>query len=219
MEQGLQISASQEDYLKLIWYLAEQKEKASIQRVAVLYGVRPPTVSAMFRHLQKSGLIRYDKNSGACLTETGQRMARKMVRKHRLVETFLKEVLRLDEGILHEEAERLEHVVSDRLMNRMDAYLGFPRSDPHGSPIPAQEEESSPQALKKLRRGQSFRPYSTGSDGRMKKYYEQQGFLTDSLWTLQEKAPDQSSFLVTDGRRFLAIDGRSAEHILVFIQK
>jgi DtxR family Mn-dependent transcriptional regulator len=173
----------------------------------------------MFRHLQKSGLLVYDKGSGACLTETGQRIARKMVRKHRLVETFLKEVLRLDDGILHDEAERLEHVISDRLMNRIDAYLGFPQTDPHGSPIPGQEEEREPQSLSELDKGQSFRLHKTRVKPKMNQYYERQGFLPDSLWTLQEHAPDQSSFLVSDGRRFLAIDGNSARNMLVFVQK
>ena len=106
-------------------------------RIASALGVASGTVTAMVKTLSQSDLIRYEPYSGVCLTEAGRKLAIHVLRRHRLIELFLVEVVGMDWGEVHEEAERLEHVVSDRFVERMDVMLGHPAVDPHGDPIPS----------------------------------------------------------------------------------
>ena len=111
-------------------------EKAKMKIVADRLFVKPPTVLAMFKQLLKFGLISYDKYDGAKLTHTGLREAEELIRKHRLIETFLRTVLKIEEPLVHNEAEKLEHVISDQLIMKIDEFLNYPNIDPHGSIIP-----------------------------------------------------------------------------------
>ena len=99
-------------------------------------GVTPGTVSSMMRHLSDQGLIEYVPRKSVTLLREGRQQALGVVRRHRLIESFLVEIMKLDWSEVHEEAEILEHVVSDRLLQRMDDMLGHPSHDPHGDPIP-----------------------------------------------------------------------------------
>ncbi len=126
-----------EDYLKCIFL--EQEETGNLVpmgRIASALGVASGTVTAMVKTLSQSGLIGYEPYSGVSLTEAGRKLALHVLRRHRLIELFLVEVVGMDWGEVHEEAEQLEHVVSDRFVERMDSMLGYPRVDPHGDPIP-----------------------------------------------------------------------------------
>lgn len=131
-----------EDYLKAIW-LEEQRPLSSgaerlvsMGQIAQALAVAPGTVTAMVKTLEKSGLLEYEPYSGVRLSQEGRRTAIHVVRRHRLIELFLVETLGLDWSEVHEEAERLEHAMSDKLIDRIDEMLGFPRFDPHGDPIP-----------------------------------------------------------------------------------
>lgn len=98
--------------------------------------VAPGTVTAMVKAMEKDGLVSYEPYSGVRLTESGRHTALHVLRRHRLIEVFLVEVLGLDWSEVHEEAERLEHAMSDKIIDRIDALLNFPSTDPHGDPIP-----------------------------------------------------------------------------------
>ncbi len=126
-----------EDYLKCI--LSEQQDSdglVGMGRIGSLLKVAPGTVTAMIKTLADSDLVEYEPYSGVRLTPAGEKLAAHVLRRHRLIELFLVEVVGLDWSAVHEEAELLEHAVSDRLIERMDELLGHPSVDPHGDPIP-----------------------------------------------------------------------------------
>lgn len=136
-------SSTVENYLKAI--LQHQKDLPSDQslvpmgHVAAALNVTPGTATTMVKALAESGLVEHEPYNGVRLTENGQRLAALVVRRHRLVELFLVEVIGMSWAEVHDEAELLEHVVSDRLIERIDAMLGRPTADPHGDPIPDPE--------------------------------------------------------------------------------
>jgi DtxR family Mn-dependent transcriptional regulator len=133
-------SSSVGDYLKAVWELAvDSGDAASTKDVAVRLSVSPASVSNMFARLQEMGLVSYERYRGATLTEKGREEALRLVRRHRLIETFLLEHLGYDWQEVHEEAERLEHAVSDGFTERLAELLGHPDHDPHGDLIPSAE--------------------------------------------------------------------------------
>ncbi|HET9768158.1 MAG TPA: metal-dependent transcriptional regulator [Thermoanaerobaculia bacterium] len=130
-----------EDYLKHI-LLAEQEapgERVGTGQIASRLALSPGTVTAMLKALADGGLLDYEPYGGVRLTKAGRQLATHVLRRHRLLELFLVEVLGLDWSEVHAEAEQLEHAVSDRLIARMDEMLGSPTVDPHGDPIPTPE--------------------------------------------------------------------------------
>ncbi|HEU4362809.1 MAG TPA: manganese-binding transcriptional regulator MntR [Mycobacterium sp.] len=132
------LSMVAQDYLKVIWTAQEwSPDKVSTKMLAERMGVSASTASESIRKLADQGLVDHAKYGAVSLTEEGRRAALAMVRRHRLLETFLVKELGYSWDEVHDEAEVLEHAVSDRLMARIDAKLGFPRRDPHGDPIPA----------------------------------------------------------------------------------
>lgn len=132
-------STSVGDYLKAVWELAVNSGAASTKGVAEHLSVSSASVSNMFARLQGMGLVRYERYRGATLTERGREEALRLVRRHRLIETFLLEHLGYDWQEVHDEAERLEHAVSDGFTERLAELLGHPDHDPHGDPIPSAE--------------------------------------------------------------------------------
>jgi DtxR family transcriptional regulator, Mn-dependent transcriptional regulator len=133
-----------EDYLKCI-YLEERGRGAGglvpTGQIAAVLEVAPGTATAMVKTLADSGLVAYEPYAGVRLTAAGQRLATRVVRRHRLVELFLVKVMGINWSEVHSDAEILEHAVSDRLLERMDEMLGNPSADPHGDPIPSSEGE------------------------------------------------------------------------------
>lgn len=133
-------SSSVGDYLKAVWEIAGHSGgTAATKDVSTRLTVSPASVSNMFGRLQEMGLVDYERYQGAVLTDRGRAEALRLVRRHRLIETFLLEHLGYSWQEVHEEAERLEHVVSDRFTTRLDEFLGRPHQDPHGDPIPTAE--------------------------------------------------------------------------------
>ena len=127
-----------QDYLKTIWTAQEWSgEKVSTKMLAERIGVSASTASESIRKLADQGLVDHEKYGAVTLTDSGRRAALAMVRRHRLIETFLVNELGYTWDEVHDEAEVLEHAVGARLMDRIDAKLGFPTRDPHGDPIPA----------------------------------------------------------------------------------
>jgi len=127
-----------EDYLKHILLEQPHDPEALVPmgQVAGALGVSPGTVTAMVKTLADSGLVTYEPYSGVRLTPAGRQLAAHVLRRHRLIELFLVQVMKMNWSEVHAEAEELEHAVSERLIERMDEMLGFPSTDPHGDPIP-----------------------------------------------------------------------------------
>jgi DtxR family Mn-dependent transcriptional regulator len=136
-------SVSVGDYVKAIWEVAGSGA-ASTKDVAERLAIAPPSGTNMFARLQEMGLVEYERYRGASLTELGRGEALRLVRRHRLIETFLLEHLGYSWEEVHEEAERLEHAVSDGFTERLAEFLGHPDHDPHGGPIPAADGSLAP---------------------------------------------------------------------------
>jgi DtxR family Mn-dependent transcriptional regulator len=130
------LTRSVEDYLKAIYRLSPEGRPASTSEIANLLALSPPSVTGMVKRLSEHGLLEHVPYRGVLLTDEGRRAALKMVRRHRLIEAYLVEFLGYSWDTVHEEAERLEHAVSDTMVERMAAALGHPTVDPHGDPIP-----------------------------------------------------------------------------------
>ena len=127
-----------EDYLKAIFLLEQEidGDRIATGRVAAALGVAPGTATSMLKTLAESELADYEPYGGVRLTEAGRRLALHVLRRHRLIELFLVQHMGMDWSEVHDEAENLEHAVSDRLVERIDELLGHPAVDPHGDPIP-----------------------------------------------------------------------------------
>ena len=140
---GKKLTVSKEDYLKAIWSLSERslegKSEAGTKDLAETLQVSPPAVSRMLKRMETQSLVSHTPYYGVRLTEKGRVVALKVVRRHRLLELFLWKVLNYDEDSVHDEAERLEHHISEEFETKIDALLGFPKTCPHGSPIPNRE--------------------------------------------------------------------------------
>lgn len=132
-----------ENYLKAILVAqlqaADARAAVPMGLLARRLGVVPGTATTMAKHLEKTGLARYAPRKGLRLTDHGRTLAVQVLRRHRLIEYFLVETLGMDWADIHEEAERLEHAISDRVLERIDALLGHPEVDPHGDPIPTRD--------------------------------------------------------------------------------
>ncbi len=126
-----------ERYLRAIYLLSFKAPPVSTSQVAAWLRVSPPSVSAMLRRLAAAGLLADSGSAGISLSEHGERHAMNMVRRHRLIETFLVRAAGMRWDEVHAEAEALQHVASELLIDRIDSVLGHPRRDPHGDPIPS----------------------------------------------------------------------------------
>ncbi len=144
-------SSTVEQYIKKIYQAMEEEtgDLLPMKRVGEVMEVTPGTATSMVKHLHGLNLLRYRPRQGVALTNKGEELALNVIRRHRLIETFLEKTLGYDWAEVHQDAETLEHAVSDLFVQRLDRYLGFPNVDPHGDPIPTAggeyaEEEAMP---------------------------------------------------------------------------
>lgn len=183
------ISASVGDYLKAIWSVAGTGS-ASTNALSERLSVAPASVSNMFVRLQEMGFAKHERYRGASLTDSGRVEALRLVRRHRLIETFLLEHLGYPWQEVHDEAERLEHAVSDGFTERLAEFLGHPQHDPHGDPIPAAdgtlaEEDSFP--LAEAAAGTRVRISKVrDDDAAMLDYLEDRGLVPGRLLSVLE---------------------------------
>ncbi len=126
-----------EDYIKTIYTLAQEESPVSTSRVAAARSVKPASATSMIQRLAKLKLVNYAKHYGVTLTEAGEKLALEVIRHHRLLELYLMEALGFRWDEVHEQADILEHVISEKLEERIAAALNYPAFDPHGEPIPA----------------------------------------------------------------------------------
>lgn len=135
-----QLSFTEENYLKTIYALSQQeKGKIANLSIAEMLSINPATVTEMLKKLHEKKLIEYNRIDGASLSASGNKLALKVIRKHRLWETFLVRKLTFSWDEVHEIAEQLEHIQSEKLITELDRFLDFPKYDPHGDPIPDKE--------------------------------------------------------------------------------
>jgi DtxR family Mn-dependent transcriptional regulator len=219
------VSRAQEDYLKAIYELEEKTGIAKTTKLAEKLGIRAATVTEMVQRLSKerSPLITYKHHHGVRLTAAGRKRALAIIRRHRLVETFLHRTLGLNWDEVHEEAEVLEHHISRRVTEALDRHLDFPKYDPHGEPIPNQEGEMascSRLRLSEIREGDNFTIFSVDPISReFLGYLEAIGIGLHASGRLMAIAPPKGPLtILIDGRENAVeqIIGRDiADHIFV----
>ena len=182
-------SSSVGDYLKAIWELSEEGA-ASTKDVADRLSISSASVTNMFVRLREMGLAKYERYRGATLTEAGRLEALLLLRRHRLIETFLLECLGYSWEEVHQEAESLEHSVSDGFTERLAAFLGHPAHDPHGDPIPSADGSLEPDhsfPLATAATGQRVRIYRVRDEEPAKlAYLEEHGLMPGSLLEVRE---------------------------------
>lgn len=181
-----------QDYLKVIWTAQEwSREKVSTKMLAERIGVSASTASESIRKLAEQGLVDHEKYGAVTLTESGRRAALAMVRRHRLLETFLVNELGYGWDEVHDEAEVLEHAVSDELVARIDKKLGYPSRDPHGDPIPAADGNVPTPPARQLSactngEGGTVARISD-ADPEMLRYFDTVGITLDTQLTVLER--------------------------------
>ena len=219
-------SLTVENYLKAIWQIAATTGSSSVStgKLAQSLKVSPGTVTSMQKALAEAGLATYRPYEGVSLTDAGRTLALRMLRRHRLIELFLVQTLGLTWDQVHEEAENMEHAVSDFLIDRIDDMLGHPICDPHGDPIPTADGD--------LRtNGELSRPLSSvsvGSQVRLVRVLNQDAdflrYLTESGLTIGATAlveqVNEAAGLVSlrRGDRPVVMGRAAAEQLLVVTQ-
>lgn len=210
------LSESTQDYLKAVYRVGEwSDEPVTTTKVAARVGVKLSTASDAIRRLTDQGLLHHERYGAISLTEQGQHYAVAMVRRHRLIETFLVEILGYGWDEVHDEAEMLEHSVSDLMIERLDALLKFPRRDPHGDPIPTPEGGVDfPDAiqLSDARAGQQVRVERVSDDDpELLQHVFEHGLRCGALLDVQSEAPYSDTItLVVEGRAAPFALGRRA---------
>ena len=196
-----------ENYLKALYSLGQATPGSAMVPMGELaraVGVTPGTATLMIKRLDARGLVRYEPRGGAALTRTGNRAALDVLRRHRLVEQFLVQVVGLDWAEVHEEAEVLEHAISDRLLQRIDDMLGNPAYDPHGDPIPAASGKVARRTLIGLDTatpGPARVARITDHDPDFLRFIDQQGLAPDTavIITQRDAIADTVSLRRADG--------------------
>ncbi|MGI9628647.1 MAG: metal-dependent transcriptional regulator [Longimicrobiales bacterium] len=215
------LSRSVEDYLKAIYAQNARGEAAGTSELARVLDVQPASVTGMIKKLAEDGLLEHEPYRGVTLTPTGTREALKILRRHRVIETFLVETLGFTWDDVHDEAELLEHTASELLIDRMAEALGNPTTDPHGSPIPtpAGEIDSTVYlALNEVGPGAriTVRSVSDEDAGRLR-YFQSVGLVPGATAVVEavETADGTISVTVGDASEPLSIAAVAAGRIRV----
>jgi len=197
-----ELSTAMQDYLKVVCTASEwNAEPITTTALATRLNVAPSSVSEMIRRLAALGLVHHRPYEAIQLTEEGRRMGLAMMRRHRLIETFLVEELGYTWDEVHDEAEVLEHAISDKMLDRIDAKLGHPTRDPHGDPIPdAQGVVAMPDAvpLGSLDAGESGQiARISDADPNLLRHLDELGLRLDDEVRVREKSPFTGGTTIT----------------------
>lgn len=199
------LSRSVEDYLKVIYSLSERGEPASTSSIAEVLEIQPASVSGMIKRLAEAGYVSHAPYKGVRLTPRGTREALRIVRRHRILETYLSQRLGYSWDDVHGEAERLEHAASDELIDRMAAALEDPSHDPHGAPIPTRTGDMEPfdhPTLAEVEPGQEVRIQAVRDDDSERlRYMESRGLLPGVRLSVESRAPFNGPVTVRVGGR------------------
>jgi DtxR family Mn-dependent transcriptional regulator len=216
-------SSTVENYLKAIHLgqsgLAEGVRLVPMGQVASALGVTPGTATTMVKALAEAGLVEYEPYSGVRLSAAGERLAGLVLRRHRLVELFLVQVMGMKWDEVHEDAEQLEHVVSERLIERIDDMLGRPTHDPHGDPIPDPEGAIVHRHLESLLTCPISTPMRvtriTDQDPAFLRFIEHNDLKPGQPVQVEARDPAADAVLLRNRERRLTIGARAASKLLV----
>ena len=205
------LSRSVEDYLKAVYSLTEREESASTSALAESLDVQPASVTGMVKRLAECGYLEHARYRGVRLTEAGSREALRIIRRHRILETYLNTHLGYSWEDVHQEAERLEHAASDALIDRMAAILEHPSHDPHGAPIPTPSgeiEASEFVTLNQVDPGVAVQIRSVQDEDRDRlRYLETLGLVPGARIVIRERAP-------FDGPTTLCVGSRETAEVI-----
>lgn len=215
-------SLTVENYVKTISLIAARLPggvAVGTGEIAQALRVSPGTVTGMLKTLSEASLATYTPYEGARLTAAGQRLALKVIRRHRLLELFLSRTLQMSWDEVHEEAEHMEHAASERLIDRIEAFLGYPEVDPHGDPIPRAdlsltEIEGTP--LSECPGGKSFRVVRVmDQDPAFLRYLSECGLDLNARGNVLENRPEAGAVVCGMGERSVALGHSAATKVLV----
>ena len=203
----MNITRNVEDYLKAIFYLTQEidYEKVGTNQLAEYLGLSPASVSVMIKKMKDKGLVDYEKYGKIALTDSGQTIALRLIRKHRLWETFLHKHMNFSWDEVHEVAHQLEHINSPKLIRELDNFLGNPKTDPHGDIIPAEDGDfitPVKKSLAELQEGSLCRLASVKDNSAVfLKYVTQIGLALSSEIKVEEIREFDGSMLISyDGK-------------------
>jgi DtxR family Mn-dependent transcriptional regulator len=210
---------STEDYLKHIFELQQEGSKVNTSTLAGVLNISSASVSEMISKLTKTGWIKNIPYRGFSLTKKGEKIAINLIRKHRLIEVFLQQHLSYSWDEVHNEAEKFEHVCSDKFINKLDEYLGFPRFDPHGDPIPdinGHVTDTENFILSEARAGSAYIVSKVNdTSDEVLKYISSIGIKLNSIILVTEKLGFDESILVTLNNGEYLLSKKIAENIFV----
>ena len=212
------LSQAVEDYLKTIYKL-QGEGAVSTTDIARALDVSSASVTNMIKRLAQMKMVEYESYKGVRLTEAGENIALEIIRHHRLLETYLKEILGYSWAEMHEEAEQLEHHISEEFEEKIDALLGHPTHDPHGHPIPTRdlqitETTTTPLALAKP--GQTVVIHHVSdADPALLQYLEEIGLLPQKIVEIVEKAPFKGPLTLRIGEQEQIVGHEVASNVFV----
>jgi DtxR family Mn-dependent transcriptional regulator len=213
------LTAPAEDYLKAIYEIERSGSAAFTNEIASRLAIAPASVSGMIRRLARNGLLEHERYRGVRLTDTGRAAALRTLRRHRILECYLAQVLGYDWDLVHAEAEQLEHAASDELIERMATALGNPTVDPHGAPIPTRDgaiDETRHRSLADLGEGDRARVLRMADeDGEFLRYLAELGITPGAEIEIAERAPFDGPLMVRVGRATHAVGATAASRIIV----
>ncbi len=212
------LSQAVEDYIKKI-YTLQGSGSVSTTELARALNVASASVTNMVKRLAQMKMVEYESYKGVRLTRAGEKIALEIIRHHRLLETYLKEVLGYSWDKMHEDAERLEHHISEEFEEKIDAMLGYPTHDPHGHPIPTRDlkiAEADTLPLANAESGQAVVIHHlSDTDPEMLHHLEELGLMPKTLVDVVEKAPFKGPITLRVGDRENVIGYEIATHIFV----
>lgn len=200
----MKTTESVQDYLKVIYSLTESGEAVTTSAIAERLGVSPASVTAMIKRLHAGGHVRYRKYQGVELTERGRGLALEVVRHHRLLEAYLHTTLGMPWDLVHDEAEILEHAISEELEERIARFLGDPTHDPHGDPIPPKNlkhKEVKYQPLTECAKGKAKVERVSDRDPEALRYLGKIGLTPGTTIEVEGAAPFGGGIWVRVGKR------------------
>lgn len=206
------LSQAIEDYLKAIFKLESEEEGVSTSRLAEAMEVSSASATNMIKRLDEMGLVDYQSYKGARLSESGRKMALEIIRHHRLLELYLLEVMGYSWDEVHDEAEKLEHHISEQFEDKIAELLDDPSHDPHGDPIPSKDGIMPEMDEQSLIHAKEDHTYIIGrvkdQDPERLRYLEKEGLLPGVRITVKEKAPFDGplTLLVEDNQQVVGHD-------------
>ena len=220
-------SSTVENYLKALYQAESARDDQQLipmGQLATAVGVAPGTATTMVKALAESGLVEYEPYAGVRLSSSGTKLAALVLRRHRLIEQFLVEIMGMSWAEVHEDAEHLEHVVSDRLVERMDAMLGHPSVDPHGDPIPTPDGSMEARQYHSLLTCPLQTPVTitrvTDQDASFLRFLEAQALKPGQSIKVEARDADADSVqLHTDGERRITLGTKAASKVLIEIHQ